>query len=285
MMLFSFAMVMLITAGKSDDETILKSSGGHISSTGAPGERTCAQAGCHSDAQIDMDDKVVTTLTLGIGDNAYTPAKQYGVTIRAVKVGTGRFGFQVVALDSNNSTVGTFAVPQGSNKVQTQKGSVNAENRNYVTHTTAGNKPVIPGEIEWRFNWTAPKSYQGKVTFYYCVNVTNMNNASSGDHLYFASYPFNAVTTDVTENVPTIADISVYPTVATDYLTLENKSGFGSNTSYEVVSIGGLTLQKNRIENSGNVAVIPLASLANGMYSLVINSDGRRIVKQFVVVR
>ncbi len=286
MMTFSLAMVMLITAGKSDDETILKSSGGHIASTGAPGERTCAQAGCHSDAVIVQDDKEISTLVLGIGDQTYIPAKQYGVTIRAVKAGVGRFGFEVVALDTNNRSVGMFTVPQGSNKVQILNGSVNNENRNYVTHTSAGNKPIIPGEIEWRFNWTAPKGYQGKIKFYYCVNATNMDNTNAGDYLYLtSSSSYNATTTDVEENISPLADIRVYPTVASDYLTLENKSGFGNNTSYEVVSIGGIALQKNHIESNGNVAIISLASLASGMYSLVITTDGRRIVKQFVVVR
>ncbi|MBI3233213.1 MAG: T9SS type A sorting domain-containing protein [Bacteroidetes bacterium] len=283
---FSMAMVALITAGKNDGATILKSSGSHISSTGAPGEESCAKSGCHVDAKIEQDDnKVVTNLIVGNNEKTYKPATQYTVTLRATKAGIGRFGFQVVALDSNNRSIGTFAVPAGSKLVQLQKGQVNSFERTYVTHTTSGNKPIVTGQIEWRFNWTSSQKYQGKVSFYYCVNATNMNSANTGDNLFLASESFNATITNVVENESVSNDFRVYPSVASDYLTIENESGFINNTQCSVVSVGGIILQKNYIQNVNNVATIPLASLPNGFYSLVITTGEASIVKQFVVMR
>lgn len=286
LLLVGVAMFALITAGKNDGAMVLKSSGSHISSTGAPGEESCAKAGCHVDAKIERDDnKVVTKLTLGNGETTYTPASKYTVKLHVAKAGIGRFGFQVVALDSNNRTIGTFAVPAGSNLVQLQKGPVNNFDRNYVTHTTAGNKPKVVGEIEWLFNWTASQKYKGKVSFYYCVNATNMDNLNTGDDLFLASESFTATTTGVEENQLTSTDIRVYPTVASDYLTIENEAGFENNTQYSIVSVGGITLLKNDVGNGSNVEKIILSSLPNGFYSLVITTNEKRVVKQFVVMR
>ena len=280
------ALFTLITAGKNDGSNILKSSGSHISSTGAPGEQTCAQAGCHADASIEHDDnKAVTLLTLGNGEKSYTPSTKYTVRLHAAKLGVGRFGFQIVALDTTNRSIGTFAVPQGSNRVQLQKGAINSSDRYYVTHTTAGNKPILNEEIDWLFNWTAPPKYKGKVTFYYCVNATNMDNASTGDHLYLASESYSATTTNIEEQEQVSNNFSIYPTIANEYLTVENKSGFEKNTSYSIVSIGGMPLLNNQVENGSTASSIPLSSLPNGFYSLVISTGETTFVKKFVVMR
>lgn len=283
---FAAATVALITAGKHDGETILKSSGSHESCTGAPGEQTCAQAGCHVDATIARDDNnAVTDIILGNGEKTYAPATQYTIKLKATKHGVGRFGFQVVVLDTNNRSIGKFAVPKNYNRVQLQTGLVDNVSRQYVTHTTAGNKPITTGETEWQFLWTTPLNYQGKVTFYYCVNATNMDNTNSGDFLYLASPTFIAEGANAVENESAVADFRLFPTIASDYLTIENESGFGDNTEYAVVSAGGMTLQKNLLGNGNSVAVIPLASLPNGVYSLIITAGKSVITKRFVVVR
>jgi len=286
LLIFGVTMFTLITASKNDDAIILKSSGSHISSTGAPGEQSCAKAGCHVDAKIERDDnKVVTTLTLDNGRAIYTPATKYTVKLRAVKAGVKRFGFQVVALDTNNRTIGTFAVPKGSNLVQLQKGPVNNFDRNYVTHTTLGNKPKVTSEIEWLFNWTAPTNYMGRVTFYYCVNATNMDDENSGDNLFLASESFTAQATEIKENPSTSADFQVYPTVASDYLTIDNESGLERGTLYSIFSVSGILLLKDGIENGGNSVKIPLVSLPNGFYSIVITTQTSSVVKHFMVMR
>ncbi len=285
-LLFGVAMVALLTAGKDNGETILKSSGSHISSTGAPGEETCGKAGCHVDATIDLDnDFEVTSLTLGAGEKTYKPATLYSLSLKAKKATVGRFGFQILALDSNNRSIGTFAVPSGSTKVQLQKGAVNGADRNYVTHTTAGNKPAVVGEIEWKFNWTSSQKYQGKVTFYYCVNATNFDAKNTGDHLYVASAPYMTTTSGVEVNTQNLPEINIYPTIANEYLTVENPSGFPPATSYSIVSIGGATLLRNEIAAYSPSVTVPLETLANGYYTVLITNGESKIAKQFVVMR
>lgn len=286
LLIFGVATFALITAGKDAGETVLKSSGSHISSTGAPGEETCAKAGCHVDAMIDLDnDFAFTSLALGAGEKTYKPATLYSISLKAKKADVKRFGFQILALDSNNRSIGTFAVPSGSTKVQLQKGAVNGSDRNYVTHTTAGNKPAVVGEIEWKFNWTSSQKYQGKVTFYYCVNATNFDDKNTGDQLYVASVPFSVTTSGVEENISNPVEINVYPTIAKEYLTVECPKGFPSKSNYSIVSLSGATLLQNEIAASAASFIVPLETIPNGYYTVVVKRGESRIAKQFIVTR
>lgn len=274
-----------LLAGK-PGENVLKSSGSHISSTGAPGESTCAAAGCHDDATIDRDDNyVVTSLVLGNGEKTFKPATQHHLTLRAQKAGVNRFGFQIVALDTNNRSVGSFSlpVPQGAARVQLQSGTINKSMRYYVTHTMAGIQPTRAGEAEWRFLWTSPLDYSGKVTFYYCVNVTNTDDNKTGDHLYLGSPAFLAEgTTGVKE---TGDDVRLYPTIAGTHLTVERAAGFPDDAILNVVSLQGITLLKKSLASSGNSVILPVDNLPAGIYSAVISSGAGSSTRTFVIAR
>ena len=283
---FSLMTFALITAGKDGGETILKSSGSHISSTGAPGEQTCAQSGCHVDATLKHDNtNEVATLTLGSSEKTYKASTLYTLTLKAIKADIRRFGFQIVALDTTNRSIGTFTVPQGNSKVQLQKGAINGSDRFYVTHTTAGNKPAVTGEIEWKFNWTSNSKYQGKVTFHYCVNATDMDNTNAGDQLYLNAVSYNATTSGVEENTSTASAYQIYPTIAQDNLTIKHAIGFPNSTSYRVVSMTGATLLQDQLSALSTSATIPLETLPNGCYMLQIVSGKSFTTKQFIVQR
>ena len=276
----------LITAGKDGGETVLKASGSHISSTGAPGEQTCAQSGCHVDATLTNEvNNEVTTLTLGNGEKTYNPATFYTITLKAVKAGVRRFGFQIVALDTNGRSVGTLNVPQGNAKVQRQKGDINGEERMYITHTTSGNKPAVTGQIEWQFTWSSNPGYQGKVTFYYCVNATNMDNTNAGDQLYLNAIPFNATTSGVEENATTASAYQIYPTIAQDNLTIKHAIGFPNSTSCRIVSMSGAMLLQDKLNALSTSATIPLETLPNGCYMVQIVSGASISTTQFIVQR
>ncbi len=276
----------LITAGKDGGETVLKASGSHISSTGAPGEQTCAQSGCHVDATLNLDnDHQVSTLLLGTGETTYKPNTLYSMSLKAIKAETRRFGFQIVALDTNGLSVGTLSVPSGNTKVQRQKGAINGSDRFYITHTTSGNKPPTTGEIEWKFNWTSPPTYAGEVTFYYCVNATNMDNTNAGDQLYFGVVPYSASSTGIEEHDTPASQLDLYPTIASDYLTVNYTKGFQNQSSCRIVSVTGEELYNQALQANTTSAQIPVRLLPSGCYMLHVVSGGMTITKQFVVQR
>lgn len=275
----------LLTAGR-HGESVLKSSGAHVSSTGAPGEKTCAQSACHADAKVDRDDDfAVTSLSLGNGEKHYAPISQYEMTLRAVNPGGKRFGFQIVALDTNNRTVGVFSVPTAPvpAHVQLQSGIIDKFERQYVSHTSTGNKPAVDGEIEWRFLWTTSFDYQGKVTFYYCVNATNNDGENTGDHIYMASKSYTVANSNSVEGgeAENNGDLSIFPSVATDVLTVRYPIGSGDDAVYEISSSAGTILRKNHLVNIDGNTTIFIGDLPAGCYFLTVASGNKRTTRQF----
>jgi hypothetical protein len=169
---------------------VYKSSGGHPSSTGAPGEATCADAtvGCHTNASVTKDStNVVNSLTFSSGDSTYEPGKTYTVIVSAQKTGIERFGFEIVALTKSNANTGAWKITDG-NRTHTLLGSGNLADRKYVTHSISGTPPVSAGLGQWSFDWTAPATNVGDITFYYATNCTNNNSTAAGDALFLSSF-------------------------------------------------------------------------------------------------
>ncbi|TAL63429.1 MAG: T9SS type A sorting domain-containing protein [Bacteroidetes bacterium] len=170
---------------------MLKTAGMHPSSTGAPGEWTCANAltGCHANATITNDNtNIVNTLTYSASDSSYVPGQTYTLTLKALKSGITKFGFGMVALqNSNTANTGTFVITD-ANRTQIISGTGALSTRKYTTHKTNGTPAVSPGLGQWTFNWTAPSANVGDITFYYASNCTNNNGTAAGDQLYLSSF-------------------------------------------------------------------------------------------------
>ncbi len=170
---------------------ILKTAGMHPSSTGAPGELTCAnaQTGCHSDANVTNDNSnIVNTFAYSAADSSYIPNQTYTIILKAKKAGIAKFGFGMVALqNSNTSNMGTWVVTDVA-RTHTITGTGSLSSRKYITHSTNGTPAFSAGLGQWSFQWTAPSSNVGNITFYYATNCTNNNNKSLGDQLFLSSF-------------------------------------------------------------------------------------------------
>ena len=193
-MCFVFASIASAVSDEKNGEYTLKSSGAHESSTGAPGERTCAQSGCHEMSEIINDD-TTNTLIFSDNDGLYGNAME-GIRLRVRKTDQVKFGFQIVCLDSLNKNAGSWVL-LNKERVQTQGADfslVRAVGRSYVTHTYKGNLAQVPGEIFWDFAWLPPANgYQGKVTFYVMSNCANNDNTNAGDVFYASKHSLQHV--------------------------------------------------------------------------------------------
>ena len=193
-MCFVFASIASAVSDEKNSEYTLKSSGAHESSTGAPGERTCAQSGCHEMSEIINDD-TTNTLIFSDDDGLYGNAME-GIRLRVRKDDKVKFGFQIVCLDSLNKNAGSWVL-LNKERVQTQGADfllVSAVGRSYVTHTYKGNLAQVPGEIYWDFAWLPPANgYQGKVTFYVMSNCANNDNTNAGDVFYASKHSLQHV--------------------------------------------------------------------------------------------
>jgi Secretion system C-terminal sorting domain/Reeler domain len=172
---------------------VVKTTGMHASSTGAPGELgTCADAtiGCHSNATVTKNDILINKLTFSAGDSSYVPGQTYTLTIQAKKAGIVKMGFGIVALTTvGDSNAGSWTITD-ANSTQIITGSGNLASRSYVTHVSGGTTVpyVNPGLGKWTFAWQAPATAVGNIKFYYCTNCTNNNGANTGDALYLSSF-------------------------------------------------------------------------------------------------
>jgi hypothetical protein len=184
--------------------TVFKSSGSHPGSTGAPGELTCAQSGCHV-AKVTQDSGTVNTLLFSGADTTYTPGSTYTLTLKVNKALISKFGFELVALkDSTNTNIGTFSLLE-STRTQVINHVVGSNDFRFsMTHKTAGTTTSTPGAIQWRMKWTAPSTNVGKITFWYASNCTNNNGQETGDDIYLSHFrirPFVPADTTITTGV------------------------------------------------------------------------------------
>lgn len=165
-----------------------KTSGTHPGSTGAPGDQTCAQMGCHADAMVFQNSIGVNNLVFSSGDSTYFPGVTYTITIQVKKAPKVKFGFECVALkDSDSLNTGQIII---SDPIRTQLiNHLNGNDTRYsITHQTAGTPNLFPDSTQWTFKWTAPSSNVGKITFWYATNCTNNNGQNTGDQIYLSSF-------------------------------------------------------------------------------------------------
>ena len=138
-----------------------------IGRTGAPGEGTCA--GCHSGGSytgqilFELGDEPITE---------YTPGETYTIAFTS-DFNAPRFGFSVTALNANDEPAGDFTVLNDDNTSR----AVAVNNRQYIGHKNANDNNV------WEFEWSAPATDVGNVTFYYVINAANDDGGTGGDYI------------------------------------------------------------------------------------------------------
>ncbi len=153
-------------------------SGPPASHTDAPGEDNCTE--CHTTFALNSGNGNVTITGL---PDTYMPNQPVAVTVTVNHPNGFLYGFQVTALDSMNHPAGALAATDSVN-TQAITGDVNSETRSYIEQTQQGAFPVEFDRRSFTFNWTAPSSDVGPVTFYAAGNGANGDGDSTGDYIY-----------------------------------------------------------------------------------------------------
>lgn len=148
--------------------------------TRAPGEEPDACRECHLPQEAGTGNIRVNA------PQTYVPGQTYQISVVHTNndLTRRRWGFQLTALDDTNQKAGTLApLADGLTQVLNNQGPF--PNRQYIEHTSNGNFDGQTGGATWTFNWTAPSTDIGPVTFYVAGNHANGNGNSDGDHIYF----------------------------------------------------------------------------------------------------
>ena len=169
LLLFSIIITVLI---------LLYPENSNSTSTGSPGGKTGSPmdnsncTSCHSTTPLSG-----STITTNIPTNGYVPGTVYTITAN-ITSGGGGFNLQGFELTSEENTtntkIGTFFITDASTTQLVNNG-------NAVTHTAGGNNLST-----WNFDWEAPSSASGDVTFYGAFIEAGYPSGNTGD--YFSDY-------------------------------------------------------------------------------------------------
>lgn len=238
--------------------------------TGAPrstsgNETTCAASGCHGTSLNNGPHTAGISITGN--PTGYDAGSTYTITAKINNPTGTAGGFQMVCLNPTKASAGTFTA--GTNNKR-----ISAGGRFYMTHTARTSRT-------WSFTWQAPSPAPDSVTFY----LATMETVGGVYHTYTTSLVFRKnVVTDVADVVEETEGVLVFPTVASDRISIRNPH-FGQLAGrVQIVGMDGRLVQDVHLSAGTDLTEVELPrEMKSGIYNLrILTSKGietRRIQK------
>ncbi|MCF8430221.1 MAG: T9SS type A sorting domain-containing protein [Bacteroidia bacterium] len=154
-----------------------------VATAGDPGNGNCTS--CHSGSAITSGTAWSSIALTGLPTNGYIPGTIYTLTMNGNSAATSKNGFQLTSLNASNAMAGAITASTGTG-LQTSSGIT------YISQSGSNSS-------SWSFNWTAPLSGTGTVTFYAAFNGSNANSGTGGDNIYLKTFSISQAAT----NLPT----------------------------------------------------------------------------------
>ena len=176
----AFGLSALLADNFVTRRTYARSTGPDPGHTRAPGEDPEGCRVCHL-----VEDGVPTGLVTIGAPQSYVPGQTYQMSVNVTNADPSRrrWGFQLTAIDDDGNRAGTLAPLDATTQVMT--GQLGSPARQYVSHTSSSTFQGQQNGAAWTFNWTAPQTDVGVVTFYAAGNQANNDENSSGDSINF----------------------------------------------------------------------------------------------------
>ena len=124
---------------------------------------------CHSGGNFATNVRMALIDPDGDTISEYVPGAAYTLRVQVLGEGASGYGFQAVALNSDNSGAGSYGAAPDGMQVTTVNGV------EYPEHSSRAEDGLF--EIEW----TAPEEGSGPISFYVAGNAVNGNFDISGD--------------------------------------------------------------------------------------------------------
>jgi hypothetical protein len=228
--------------------------------TGAPGENGNVCSTCHNSGGFGTTTSIFDITKDGVPVTNYLAGETYNITVTAIpQMGAPNgYGFQMTVLDANNNDVANFVNPASNTKIST---AINvAGGRTYAEHNGTSE------ENFFSFDWVAPSITTGDVSFYYAVNVVDLNGFNSNDN---GSDGFSLEVSETIHTVKVIGALQVnneftFPlldgipnqVLTTDgagtVVWADNAAFTGGNTSSENFKVAG---NENQDENLDKIEI------------------------------
>lgn len=240
--------------------------------TGAPSENTCGKSSCHN----NTPNSGAGTLSITFDSQYYVPGNTYLVTVSTDETGMSRFGFETNCLDATNTKQGSATL------INTTNTSFNNTtlNRWYVGHKSAGSTKT------WTFNWTAPATNAGDLTFYVASICANNNNNSSGDHCYTNSAVFQPQPNSVINVLSNENDFQLIQNPVTDKILVSYNNSIKGKSLIRLLDLNGRVVKilLNEEQNTGSQTSTFLAPETSGLYLIDYSNGNNHTVKKVIVL-
>lgn len=236
--------------------------------TGAPGESTCAQSGCHSGGSY------TGTVTLSGLPDTVTTGQAYSITLTNASNAV-RSGFELTCLDANNTASGTFTNGTGTS-------NTTSNGRRYIRqaspHTLSG------GSTSWTFTWTAPATLTtDHVTFYFVSLCANGNGSKSGDNVLQATRNVvmqNPVSTDLPSGLSDNNPAMKIKTLDNGNALLLELGNDTHNADFALFDLNGQVVVQQHLDSNHQ---IDLSQLPKGIYiAKMTTANMQQVVEKIV---
>ena len=233
--------------------------------TGSPGDGFADCTGCHSGTPVDASGWITTD----IPELGYEVGETYTITAIGTHAGVGRFGFELTAEDDDKNKVGQFIISADG---QTQLPNGGAS----ITHTSAGITPNGDAKT-WSFQWTAPATDVGIVTFYAAFNAANNNSGTSGDVIYLSSLSVDESTVGIDNSLEKI-DFTLSPNPSYGQFAVNHSLTF---VNVKIFDMNGRSVyeEENYISNE----IIDLSYLNKGIYMVQVRNEQNTTTKKILL--
>ena len=231
--------------------------------SGAPGEPNCTY--CHNgNTQSGASINAMYISQNGIPVSSYIADSSYSVLLTMTPSPSSR-GFQAVALTNSNSSAGVFTT------INNNTGSSVHILNGRATHTDCSDT------LAWRWNWKAPATNIGPVTFYVSTLKSDESGTTSGDIVYLSQFeisPSNAKCNEKNKYSFTARYSSNENTISLNFNSL-----IVGEMYLNLVDISGISVYTNRMGNSiigSNYEKIILPNeIKNGIYfvNMFVNNN------------
>jgi len=238
--------------------------------TGSPGDgQTCVA--CHGGSAPNSPNLITTDIP-GTG---YVPGAIYNVTATVNHSTFNKFGFQVSPQSSTGQQKGTLIVTN-STRTQLTGGT------KYIMHKAAGTAGTANANT-WTFQWQAPASGSGNVTFYGAFIKSNANGQSSGDAVTVSQL---AVTEDlsvgVKENNAAAQEWKVYPMPCANEVNVALVNNDSQKVRIMLRTMDGKIVMQDVLNNTNGTLKLNTTALPTGMYMLTVFEENRALSKKII---
>ena len=269
-------IVLLLLLQTKDNLLHSNAAGSPAGHTGSPSDgMTCTMSGCHAGTAAISPVQIISSNIPAAG---YIPGTQYTITATLAGL-TGvnnKCGFQISPQGPGGVLRGTPIITSTGTKIVSTK---------YITHTNTGNTGS-GGSKTWSFDWIAPATGSGTVTFYGAFNYANGTGTASGDVIRTSSLAVSEDLTVSTAEITKQVTARFFPNPVVDRATFEFELESAADVRINIMDVAGRSLKEEMvlqgIAGVQSVQVDIPSDWPSGIYKISMNAGNQQAVRNFM---